>query len=274
MAVNQDKLDTLVGRLITEISAGYGGVMVALGDKLGLYKAMAGAGPLSSQEVARRSGCAIVLETRDPAPLAEPVANAIERPPVLPGPDAAAQAERLLVPVRGINPEDLRDNFLDARGKRVHRALDIMAKRGTPVVAAGDGRVAKVYRHILGGLCVYQYDARQEHVYYYAHLEAYAPGLAEGVEHTAEQGVVNDRGQSRKALLRKRRGGCRQGQGESFAAEVPPQLHLSPICRARSVRQRTSRHVTLIRLPITGIAAASCSLQPEAVQHLDLATVV
>jgi len=58
MAVNQEKLDALVGRLITEISAGYGGVMVALGDKLGLYKAMAGAGPLSSQELARRSGCA------------------------------------------------------------------------------------------------------------------------------------------------------------------------------------------------------------------------
>jgi ubiquinone/menaquinone biosynthesis C-methylase UbiE len=32
--------------------------MVGLGDKLGLYKAMAGAGPLSSHEVARRSGCA------------------------------------------------------------------------------------------------------------------------------------------------------------------------------------------------------------------------
>ena len=48
---------TLVGRLFGDLSAGYGGVMVSLGDKLGLYRAMAGAGPLSSQEVARRSGC-------------------------------------------------------------------------------------------------------------------------------------------------------------------------------------------------------------------------
>jgi hypothetical protein len=55
--VDQQKLDALVGRLIGEISAGYGGVMVGLGDKLGLYRAMAGAGPLSSQEVANRSGC-------------------------------------------------------------------------------------------------------------------------------------------------------------------------------------------------------------------------
>lgn len=58
MALDEAKLNELMGRLVGDISAGYGGVMVALGDKLGLYKAMAGAGPLSSQEVARRSGCA------------------------------------------------------------------------------------------------------------------------------------------------------------------------------------------------------------------------
>ncbi len=58
MTVNQHKLNALVERLFGDLSAGYGGVMVSIGDKLGLYKAMAGAGPLSSQEVARRSGCA------------------------------------------------------------------------------------------------------------------------------------------------------------------------------------------------------------------------
>jgi 2-polyprenyl-3-methyl-5-hydroxy-6-metoxy-1,4-benzoquinol methylase len=57
MAINQQKLDTLVGSLLGELSAGYGGVMVSLGDKLGLYRAMAGSGPLSSHEIARRSGC-------------------------------------------------------------------------------------------------------------------------------------------------------------------------------------------------------------------------
>lgn len=58
MTIDEGKLNDLVTRLVGDISAGYGGVMVALGDKLGLYKAMAGAGPLSSQELARRSGCA------------------------------------------------------------------------------------------------------------------------------------------------------------------------------------------------------------------------
>ena len=58
MTVNQQKLDALVGRLFADLSAGYGGVLVSLGAKLGLYRAMAGAGPLSSAEVARRAGCA------------------------------------------------------------------------------------------------------------------------------------------------------------------------------------------------------------------------
>src|SRR5688572_1587512 len=57
MMVDQQKLDALVGHLFRDLSAGYGGVMVSLGDKLGLYRAMAGGGPLSSHEVARRSGC-------------------------------------------------------------------------------------------------------------------------------------------------------------------------------------------------------------------------
>jgi ubiquinone/menaquinone biosynthesis C-methylase UbiE len=58
MNIDQQKLESLVARLFGDLSAGYGGVMVSLGDKLGLYRAMAGAGPLSSHEVAKRSGCA------------------------------------------------------------------------------------------------------------------------------------------------------------------------------------------------------------------------
>jgi SAM-dependent methyltransferase len=56
--IDSAKLDAVVGRAIGDISAGYGGVMISLGNKLGLYKAMAGAGPQSSREVAARAGCA------------------------------------------------------------------------------------------------------------------------------------------------------------------------------------------------------------------------
>lgn len=58
MKVNEQKLNEFMEKAINDLAAGYGGVMVALGDKLGLYKAMAGQGPLSSTEVAKLAGCA------------------------------------------------------------------------------------------------------------------------------------------------------------------------------------------------------------------------
>jgi SAM-dependent methyltransferase len=57
-AIDQSKLESFVTRAIGDLSAGYGGVMVSLGNKLGLYKAMAGAGPLSAEELAARTDCA------------------------------------------------------------------------------------------------------------------------------------------------------------------------------------------------------------------------
>lgn len=57
MPINQQALDTFLERAVNDLSASYGGVMVSLGHRLGLYKAMAGAGPLSPREVAQRAGC-------------------------------------------------------------------------------------------------------------------------------------------------------------------------------------------------------------------------
>jgi SAM-dependent methyltransferase len=57
-AIDPVKLDAFLARAVGDLSAGYGGVMVSLGNRLGLYRAMAGAGPLSSRELASRAGCA------------------------------------------------------------------------------------------------------------------------------------------------------------------------------------------------------------------------
>jgi SAM-dependent methyltransferase len=57
-AIDPAKLNALIGRMVGDLSAGYGGVMVSLGNRLGLYKAMAGAGPLNAREVASRADCA------------------------------------------------------------------------------------------------------------------------------------------------------------------------------------------------------------------------
>jgi SAM-dependent methyltransferase len=58
LTIDQHKLETFLNRAVGDLSAGYGGVMVSLGHKLGLYKAMAGTGPVSSQELASRARCA------------------------------------------------------------------------------------------------------------------------------------------------------------------------------------------------------------------------
>lgn len=84
------------------------------------------------------------------------------------------------MPVVGARTLDLHDNFQEARGSRLHEAIDILAPRGTPVVAVDDGRVAKIFTSKQGGLTVYQFDPDETHAYYYAHLDRYAEGLKEG----------------------------------------------------------------------------------------------
>jgi SAM-dependent methyltransferase len=56
--IDEAKLEKFLGQVFGDLAACYGGVMVSLGDRLGLYDALNGAGPLTSAEVAERSGCA------------------------------------------------------------------------------------------------------------------------------------------------------------------------------------------------------------------------
>src|SRR5258708_9916254 len=88
---------------------------------------------------------------------------------------------KLLIPVDGVRAASLRDTFEEKRGLRRHEALDIMAPRGTPVLATAEGRVAKLFRSAFGGITVYQFDPDEKYVYYYAHLDRYVDGLKEGM---------------------------------------------------------------------------------------------
>jgi murein DD-endopeptidase MepM/ murein hydrolase activator NlpD len=98
-----------------------------------------------------------------------------------PSPAQVATPSALLIPVAGVRAAQLSDTFNDSRdGTRRHEALDIMAARGTPVLATSDGTVAKLFTSVPGGLTIYEFDPTSTYAYYYAHLDHYAPGLAEG----------------------------------------------------------------------------------------------
>ncbi len=133
-----------------------------------------------------------------------PLLPAVDLPPTSPvavgtplPPEPSPQPEpanfvgqvKLIIPVAGVRPEQLIDTFDDARSEgRVHDAIDIPAAAETPVVAAADGKILKLFQSERGGTTIYQLNADQELIFYYAHLSRYADGLAEG--DTVKQGQV------------------------------------------------------------------------------------
>jgi len=102
------------------------------------------------------------------------------QPAAQPGDLTRLQARNLTFPVAGFDRHQLRDNFAEMRGNRVHEALDLLAPRGTPVLAVDDGTVAKLFNSKAGGLTVYEFDGQGAYCYYYAHLDRYAEGLQDG----------------------------------------------------------------------------------------------
>jgi murein DD-endopeptidase MepM/ murein hydrolase activator NlpD len=79
-----------------------------------------------------------------------------------------------------------------------HEGTDVMAAAGTPMVAVEDGVVTKVGENTLGGLSV-KITGASGYWYYYAHLSAFAPGLAEGAPIAAGTliGYVGDSGDAK-----------------------------------------------------------------------------
>lgn len=95
----------------------------------------------------------------------------------------------LIVPVAGVRPNQLLDTFSQTRSEgRTHDAIDIMAPAETPVLAAADGQIQKLFQSERGGTTIYQLSADRQLIFYYAHLARYADGLTEGKQ--VRQGEV------------------------------------------------------------------------------------
>jgi murein DD-endopeptidase MepM/ murein hydrolase activator NlpD len=126
-----------------------------------------------------------------PAP---PVAGTtgVERPParepevnvpvVGSDPIAALKRRGLRLPIDGADVAAMKGDFRERRGggSRGHEAVDILAPRHTPIHAVDDGSIARLFESAAGGTTIYQFDPSGRFCYYYAHLQAYAPGLRDG----------------------------------------------------------------------------------------------
>lgn len=147
----------------------------------------------------------------------------------------------IAIPVAGVKPGDLVDTFTQARagGARVHDAIDIMAASGTPVIAAAEGRVEKLFfSKGGGGITAYVRSPDGKWNYYYAHLQDYARGLAEGqqVKRGAPIGKVGFTGNANPAGPHLHFAINRMSTGEKWYQGSP--VNPYPLLVGRSARSR------------------------------------
>lgn len=90
------------------------------------------------------------------------------------------QQHKLSWPVQGVEIGNMRNSFSEMRGDHIHEAVDILAPRDTPVIAVEDGKIAKLFYSVRGGITIYHFDPTETYCYYYAHLDRYAIDIREG----------------------------------------------------------------------------------------------
>src|SRR5688572_1733260 len=88
--------------------------------------------------------------------------------------------ETLAMPVQDVSKKQVANTWHAPRGTdRQHKGQDIFAPRGTPILSATEGYIVRIGENSLGGQTVSVMGAGGR-VYYYAHLDSYAPRIEEG----------------------------------------------------------------------------------------------
>ena len=127
---------------------------------------------------------------RVPPPSVESMSSVVQPTPQIIQTTQITRIEQpLIIPVAGVRADQLVDTYTASRSEgRTHDAIDIMAPAETPVLAAADGQITKLWQSEKGGTTIYQLSADQKMIFYYAHLAHYADGLTEGKQ--VRQGEV------------------------------------------------------------------------------------
>jgi murein DD-endopeptidase MepM/ murein hydrolase activator NlpD len=90
------------------------------------------------------------------------------------------RTKHLLLPIERADVSKLKGSFAEIHSGHPHEAVDILAPRNTPIHAADEGTIAKLFESKPGGHTIYEYDPTGRYCYYYAHLDHYAEGLRNG----------------------------------------------------------------------------------------------
>ena len=87
---------------------------------------------------------------------------------------------KIAMPLEDVSKRQIADTWGALRGTgRRHEGQDIFAPKGTPILSATNGYIYKIGENNLGGQTVSVISAGGR-VYYYAHLDKYAPGIEVG----------------------------------------------------------------------------------------------
>jgi murein DD-endopeptidase MepM/ murein hydrolase activator NlpD len=130
------------------------------------------------------------------------------------------------MPVEGLPVAQVRSSWHAPRpNRRQHQGIDLFAKRGTPVVSATRGEIWRVGTDSLGGRVVTVLGEGPA-LYYYAHLDDWAPGLRVGqrVERGTPLGIVGNTGNARTTPTHLHFGVYRVGLISSTAVDPAPLL--------------------------------------------------